>query len=177
MPKNLNLIDFFIQKIFNTQYKWFFWDPNKTGANIATLNNFYCVNIHSEYKRFLKIIKLSLLSTLFVISIELNARRTFGSGALDTATFDIENILILNPYLLSNSEIDKLSKLYDTMVGLKFQDFNDAIKNNHRIQLDTVIFECLKLINTYNDLNQLYNSISEIIAFRLNKVKSFIENF
>lgn len=172
IPRNFEKTDLFIQKIFDRSYKWCSIKSNQKDSRILALNNFYYVILRPEYKKHINIIELSLISSLLALSIELNARRTFGSGALDTATFDIENILVLNPNRLSDSELQKLMDLHEIEINLEFKPFNDAIKNNKRILLDELIFGYLKIIDSKTDLDQLYNSISDIISIRLNKVKS-----
>lgn len=167
----------FVQKIFSTAYKVLFLSENHdlkvTNSKIICNNTFYNISIYPEYAKHKELIKGSLLSTLMYISIELNARRNFGAGALDTATFDIENILILNPELVHGPYLQKITELSDTIANREFLELKEEFKDRNRNELDLLILTILGFDNPKEIRDELYKSLLKITNERLKKAQTF----
>ncbi len=87
-----------VQKIFDTTYK-----IGITNASVIVNNTFYEITLNSPFLDMESLIFSLLLSPFTMLSLEIYGRTNFGGGALDTATFDIKNILLLNPKILSKT--------------------------------------------------------------------------
>jgi hypothetical protein len=175
--KNSENTEIFIQKIFSTAYKVLFLSEiqhsKAPNSKIICNNTFYNVLINSEYADHKEIIKGSLLSTLTYISIELNARRNFGAGALDTATFDIENILTLNPELVKGPNRQKISELSDKIADREFLPLEEEFKDRSRNELDLLILTILGFENPKEIRDEIYESLLIMTNERLKKANTF----
>lgn len=175
--KNSKNIKIFVQKIFSTAYKVLFLpeiQPSKaTNSKIICNNTFYNISVYPEYTNYEELIKGSLLSTLMYISIELNARRNFGAGALDTATFDIENILILNPKFVPRPDLQKIAELSDKIADREFLELKEEFRDRNRNELDLLILTILGFDNPKEIRDELYNSLLKITNERLKKAQTF----
>ena len=123
-----------------------------------------------------------LLSSLTALSIELSARRTFGGGALDTATFDIGNLFIINPESLDRVIRKEILNLSPKILNCTYSDYETQYKREDFIQLDELMCRVLGLHENgalkkgegnYNPRTDLYNSIIHLIQQRLRKARSF----
>ncbi len=173
--------DIFIQKIFSTAYKICCTgetgktDNTRSQEKIICNNTFYNIALKPEFTTYRDSILASLLSSLTYLSIELNARRNFGAGALDTATFDIENILIINPKLIAK-ERQRKKKLFEVTKKLKNRDFIDIkeeFNREDRNQLDEIILEFLGFKDPKLIKNEIYNSILNLSDERVKKAYTF----
>ena len=103
----------------------------------------------------------------------MNARRNFGAGALDTATFDIENILILNPEFVQSPNLQKISELSDKIADREFLPLEEEFKDRSRNELDLMILSILGFDNPKEIRDEIYKSLLKITNERLKKANTF----
>ncbi|MBN1971024.1 MAG: Eco57I restriction-modification methylase domain-containing protein [Candidatus Delongbacteria bacterium] len=154
----------FFQKIYNTIYK-----IGKSSEPIYLNNTFYGLELKNDYIKFQDFIYASLLSTLTMISIELSGRSNFGGGALDTATFDIEDVLILNPFKVDEAKQKKLIQLSQELFKRDYLPLEDEVKQMDRRNLDSHFFEILN----FKDLDIFYSEFVNLVDTRVEKSKTF----
>ncbi|MBN2156911.1 MAG: Eco57I restriction-modification methylase domain-containing protein [Candidatus Lokiarchaeota archaeon] len=167
VPKNKNGTQIFIQKIFSSKYKVYF---SYGDGSIWSNNTFYNIILKEEFKQYFNLIVASLLSSITYLSIELNGRRSFGMGALDTATFDIENILVINPRQIPSKEVERIEKWLDSIISRRFLDVQEEFTMDDRRNLDRVF---LKILDLEEKQVELYKSITDLINQRINKSQTF----
>ncbi|MHA1729445.1 MAG: HsdM family class I SAM-dependent methyltransferase [Promethearchaeota archaeon] len=166
--------DIFIQKIYNTIYRVCCMDCEESDHDKIFVNNtFYNVALKPEFIEYRSIILASLLSSLTYLSIELNARRNFGGGALDTATFDIENVMLLNPKNVDPSYFKRLAELTSNIIHRNFMELPEEVLDKDRKNLDILIFKILEFSNPEQIRDELYNSIIKLTEERIKKSNTF----
>ncbi len=153
------------QKIFNTSYKIGyseeFFIPN---------NTFYKINLKKEYLGQEKLVFNLLLSALSMLSIELQGRTNFGGGALDTATFNIGEIILLDPLLLTKENIDIINQLASPLMNKNFKSSQIEFKDKNRKNFDETI---INLLPISLDIKTLYQKIINIQNKRISRSKTF----
>lgn len=162
IPKEKKII---IQKIFNTSYKIALID-----AEIIPNNTFYELSVKIPQKFDSSLIFSMLLGSLTFLSIELQGRTNFGGGALDTATFDIGKIIILNPNQYSDEQQRKILKIANLLTQSKIQNTNIEFQKQVRRSLDEIL---LVPFETRTTISQLYSIILEIQNQRTQRSKTF----
>ena len=98
---------------------------------------------------------------------ELNGRVNLGEGALDTAVYEANQILIINPEavsVLDAKEIEKTLSLRDIL------PIFDEINQPDRHALDAIIFDVLDL--TQGERDGVYEAVVKLVEARLNKARS-----
>jgi Eco57I restriction-modification methylase len=154
-----------VQKIYNTKYKFGIckemFIPN---------NTFYEITVKHQYAGLEKLIFSLILGSLSILSIELQGRTNFGGGALDTATFDIGNILILNPKLCTSEQQQNLISKADLLLNLPFLNTAEEFSRKERNSLDDYI---LNLISNNFEREELYRAIQKIQELRIKRSKKY----
>ena len=120
----------------------------------------------SKFEKMEPMILAVLLSVFSMISLELQGRLNFGGGALDTATFDIENILIPNPEYIPNEMKIELNIISRQLMKRDFLPLEDLLKTPLQQRLDRIV---LKFLNLDMPLSQIYQDLSKIQVLRRNK--------
>ncbi|QEE17083.1 Eco57I restriction-modification methylase domain-containing protein [Promethearchaeum syntrophicum] len=170
-----NLIDFdnvslksptiIFQKIFNTTYKMGFSDeffvPN---------NTFYKITLKKAYIGQERLVFNLLLSAFSMLSIELQGRTNFGGGALDTATFNIEEIILLDPLFLSKTQKDTINQHATSLLDRNFKSSQAEFQDKNRKKFDEII---LNLLPISLDRDTLYKAIMKIQNKRISRSKTF----
>ncbi len=171
LPQTSRGTHIFIQKIFSSKYKIYFTlKENEVWAN----NTFYNINLKPEFEQHSSLILGSLLSSLTYLSIELNGRRSFGMGALDTATFDIENIMIIDPCQIQDFLIRKqIEKCVKSISSRQFLEVKDEFEMDDRNELDKIILNHLNLAEYQQDL---YESVENLVHQRISKSRTHKKN-
>ena len=108
----------FIEKIFSDTLKLGICD-----GSFRVNNTFYEIRVKPDFRSSLDIRFLMglLLSCLTPFSLELEGRTNFGGGALDTATFDIENILLFDPQQFTTTfQKNELAKIFENVFQVPF---------------------------------------------------------
>ncbi|TFG18782.1 MAG: hypothetical protein EU530_08230 [Promethearchaeota archaeon] len=167
LPQNSIGTQIFIQKIFSSKYKVYYSPSDDT---IWANNTFYNINIKPEFKEYFSVIVASLLSSITYLSIELNGRRSFGMGALDTATFDIENIMVVDPRLLGSFELNEVKKCLKSISSREFLEVAEEFEMEDRKKLDKILLEQLNLVNFQQEL---YNGVLNLVEQRISKSQTY----
>ncbi|MBD3352738.1 MAG: hypothetical protein GF364_14720 [Candidatus Lokiarchaeota archaeon] len=162
--------DLYIQKIYNDIYKFYINSHRVDPLKLLALNNFYAIKLKHNSNENMQCLLGSLLSFLFPLSIELSARRTFGGGALDTATFDIGNIIVLDPKLLSKKVKQDISIEVDKLIHKQFEAVTHKKWKKQTQNLNALIIRALNLDGI--NLQSMYQTLEELITQRLSKAKT-----
>jgi methylase of polypeptide subunit release factors len=153
------------QKIFNTTYKMGFSDKK-----FLPNNTFYKISLKKEYLGQERLVFSLLLSAFSMISIELQGRTNFGGGALDTATFNIEEIILIDPLILTKENIYTINQLATPLMNKNFKSSKIEFQDKNRRKFDEVI---LKLLPVSLDIETLYQAIINIQNIRISRSKTF----
>ncbi|MBA7545320.1 hypothetical protein ES705_37686 [subsurface metagenome] len=105
-----------------------------------------------------------------MISIELQGRTNFGGGALDTATFNIEEIILIDPLLLTKENVNTINQLAIPLMNKNFKSSQLEFQDRNRKKFDEFI---LKLLPVSLDIETLYQSIINIQNIRISRSKTF----
>jgi hypothetical protein len=167
LPQNSIGTQIFIQKIFSSKYKVYYSPSDNT---IWTNNTFYNINLKPEFKKYFDLVIASLLSSITYLSIELNGRRSFGMGALDTATFDIENIMVFDPRQIQKNEIEEIKKCFVSISSREFLEVSDEFQTEDRKKLDKILLKHLNLGELQQDL---YDGVEDLIKHRISKSQTY----
>jgi len=154
------------QKIFNTTYKMGFSEKN-----VIPNNTFYKITLKKEYLGQERLVFNLLLSAFSMISIELQGRTNFGGGALDTATFNIEDIILIDPSLLTKENINTINQFAFPLMNKNFKSSQIEFQDKNRKRFDESI---LKLLPVSLDIETLYQAIINIQNIRISRSKTFI---
>ncbi|MHA1452140.1 MAG: Eco57I restriction-modification methylase domain-containing protein [Promethearchaeota archaeon] len=167
IPSNSKGTQIFIQKIFSSKYKVYY---SPTDSTILANNTFYNINLKPEFKEYFPIIIASLLSSIAYLSIEMNGRRSFGMGALDTATFDIENIMMIDPRQLKTAEVGDIKKCLKSISSREFLEVSDEFQMEDRNNLDKIMLDHLNLADFQQDL---YDGVVNLVEQRISKSQTY----
>jgi hypothetical protein len=137
------------------------------------------------FKNIDKNIGVALInSTISYLSIEVIARKTYGIGVAYIYGPEINNLLLLNPNLLSKKLVSdlknvfekiKLRPIYSIFTELGFNQ-NKPIREQKpnplpdRKALDDIVFDALGL--TEEERKEVYWAVAELVKNRLEKAKS-----
>jgi type I restriction-modification system DNA methylase subunit len=155
----------FFQKIYNTTYKLVY-----VTTPILGNNTFYEVILAPRYQnQALDIFRL-LLGSITMLCLEINGRTNFGGGALDTATFDIEKIIIPNPEKITTIAWQQIRTLTEPLLNRSFFSAEQEFQQQDRQQMDEQLF---KLMNLPFNSSLLYHEILRIQQIRTNRAKTF----
>jgi hypothetical protein len=157
----------FIQKIFSSKFKFYF---SRSDTKIWANNTFYNINLKPKFKQYSDLIIASLLSSITYLSIELNGRRSFGMGALDTATFDIENIMIVDPCKIKRDRHHYILKNLNSLASRKFKEVSEEFQMKDRKMLDAIFLDYLEMSSKQQDL---YESIERLVKQRISKSQTY----
>ncbi len=117
---------------------------------------------------------ISLNSFISFLSVELNGRANLGEGALDFKVYEAEKILILSPNEIKGEfAIKRPIKSIFAELGINPNLPIREQKPNplpDRKALDDIVFDILGL--TEDERNEVYWSVTELVANRLKKAKS-----
>ncbi len=105
-----------------------------------------------------------------MLSIELQGRTNFGGGALDTATFNIEEIILLDPLFLTKTKIDLINQHATSLLDRNFKSSQLEFQDKNRKKFDEII---LKLLPISLDIDTLYKTILKIQNKRISRSKTF----
>ncbi|AEH24470.1 Eco57I restriction-modification methylase domain-containing protein [Pyrococcus yayanosii] len=133
-----------------------------------------------------------LNTTLVPIIIELTGRANLGEGALDFKVYETAEILVVNPKIFSQSQIQRLLHAFNRMANREIKSIFEELglpKPNRdlsninpddvsldkvmpdRRELDRIIFEVLGL--TEEEQLEVYRAVVELVKQRLAKAKTF----
>lgn len=150
-----------IQKIFNTTFKLGYC------SDLFLLNNtFYEINPQPNLELDTQLVMALLLNSLALLSLELRGRTNFGGGALDTATFDIGKILILNPKNLSEKQKQELVANVKKVLKQPFPNTPPKSLSSAQKTLDQTVLSHLTISLTPEHVYQEFMRIQQI---RINK--------
>ncbi|MHA1744809.1 MAG: HsdM family class I SAM-dependent methyltransferase [Promethearchaeota archaeon] len=154
-----------IQKIFNTTFK-----VGYCSDSFVPNNTFYKIIFQPNLEIDTQLIMALLLNSLALLSLELRGRTNFGGGALDTATFDIGKILILNPKNLSEKQKQELVVNVQKVVEQPFPNAPPKSLSSAQKTLDQTILSHLTTSLTPEHVYQEFRRIQQI---RTNKTNLF----
>jgi len=152
------------QKIFNTTYKMGFSEKK-----FVPNNTFYKISLKKEYIGQERLVFNLLLSAFSMLSIELQGRTNFGGGALDTATFNIEELILLDPLNLTKENIDIINQLATPLMNKNFKPSQIEFEDKNRKKFDDIIS---KLLPISLDRETLYKAIIKIQNKRISRSKT-----
>ncbi|MBA7559993.1 hypothetical protein ES708_01611 [subsurface metagenome] len=153
------------QKIYNTTYKLAI-----APMDLVPNNTFYKLKLNKEPNYDIDYIFALLQSSLTFLSLELEGRTNFGGGALDTATFDIEKIMLLNPSILPTGFKSRVIKIAEHIIDECYYPLEVEFKKAPRRELDRIILDHL---DGDFELDDLYRDISSIQSKRISKSDTF----
>jgi hypothetical protein len=154
----------FFQKIYDTTFKIFYSEDE-----LISNNTFYEVRLKLDCPINSFQLFAILSGSLTTLCLELNGRTNFGGGAIDTATFDIEKILIPKINNISKADWEKIINIILIYTKRKLYNFTEEQKQEDKKMLDGYILNVLK--NPIS-IHQLYRSIQDIQTIRVKKSKS-----
>ena len=87
-------------------------------------------------------------------------------GALDTATFDVENIMIVEPRQIHDPLVKKrIEKCADSIASRQFLEVIDEFKMEDKIFLDH--------LNLGENQQELYENVEKLVHQRISKSKTY----
>ncbi len=165
-PSKLVCKKIIIQKIFNTSYKIALID-----SNIIPNNTFYEISPKDAKKLSEKLLFSLLLGSLSFLSIELQGRTNFGGGALDTATFDIGKIILVDPHKYSENQKKNIIKYAAELSLTQIERAEVEFKKSMRRNLDKIL---ISKFTVEASLPELYESILKIQNQRTKRSKTYM---
>ena len=120
-------------------------------------NNFQEVNVPIQ-----SVLPLcaSLNSTVFQLMVNVAGRSNFGDGLLKIETYELSDLLCLNPSAIDFNNSDIFSST----------SWDVLSRSSDRRTLDDIIFDALNL--TQGERDAVYEAVIELVEARLNKAKS-----
>ncbi|MHA1646855.1 MAG: Eco57I restriction-modification methylase domain-containing protein [Promethearchaeota archaeon] len=131
-----------IQKIFNTTVK-----VAQIPINVMINNTFYKISLKPEYKGEETLILGLLLGSLSKFCIEIEGRTNFGGGALDTASFDIGNILIPNPLFFKPKRKKSILQQVEKLTKTPYFTYNQKILPESYNKLNKLLYSDLSILH------------------------------
>ena len=150
-----------IQKIFNTTFKV------GLSSDVFLPNNTFYEIIPKPHLEIDNILFMALLlNSLAFLSLELRGRINFGGGALDTATFDIGKILMLNPTKFSKKQKHALIEAVQLLLN---QQYPNNLPKSLSIAQKTLDQIVLSHLSTSLTPEQVYLEFQRIQRIRTDK--------
>jgi hypothetical protein len=126
---------------------------------ILVSDNFQEIHSNKDEERLC----LSVNSPITGLQVNLAGRSNFGGGLLKIQTYEVANILCVDPMnILADLNLSRLIK--STSLGL------DDIFQPDRRELDNIVFDVLGL--TQGERDAVYEAVIELVRQRLEKAKS-----
>ena len=91
-------------------------------------------------------------------------------GALDTATFDVENIMMIDPRQLKSAEIGVIKKCLKSISSREFLEVSDEFQMEDRNNLDKILLNHLNLGDCQQDL---YDGVANLVEQRISKSQTY----
>jgi len=98
---------------------------------------------------------------------ELYGRVNLGEGALDTAVYEANNMLVIDPSLLPKNDASKVESNLSKRIILSVYD---EIRQNDHLAIDDLVFDLLKL--TPGERDAVYEAVIHLVETRLKKAGS-----
>lgn len=127
--------------------------------------------IHVDDEKTVIPIWASLNSSLTSIFVELFGRINLGSGALDIKVYEVAQLPILNPKILTRRQSTRLNKVLDSFSQREILPLANELSQDDTRRLDALIFEVLGLTKTERE--QVYDAVRHLVTTRLDKAKTF----
>jgi hypothetical protein len=142
------------------------------------VDNFQEVHINSKYAERLLII---LSSSLFNMFVNIVGRVNFGQGLIKIQTYELANMLCLNPDEISLKKATssyksfihrEIKSIFEELGFDKEQPIRDQEPNPlpDRKELDDIVFDAIGL--TSDERKEVYWSVAELVKNRLDRAKS-----
>jgi hypothetical protein len=110
--------------------------------------------------------KYLMTSTLFSFFIEIESRAGLGDGLLDITVYEVAENLLPNTDLFDKKKTMQIKKIYEKLLSRSLQSIFSEVKQQDRIELDTVILGTLGIdVNIY--LPKIYEGLCELVKERL----------
>ena len=123
--------------------------------------------LHPKNERHVLPILALLNSTVFAMLKEIHGRRALGHGALETGLMDILPLPLVN---LSSSTCNRLAAAVKPLLRRPVGKLSEEVSRSDRRNLDEIVLEAYGL--RAECIQQLYDSVIEIIAMRRKKAKT-----
>ncbi|MDX9949378.1 MAG: Eco57I restriction-modification methylase domain-containing protein [Candidatus Syntrophosphaera sp.] len=170
--------DFVQGQIINDR---FIYSRNQKYLADCVLNLVY---LNDEYKAYSDQALVSLNSSFNAFMTELNGRTALGDGALKNQVFEVSNLLIVDPKLITDKDIkaiiSQMSKrkvmgiFHELGVDRNSADFCRVNPLPDRKALDDIVFKTLGFSD--KDIGELYLGLLTLTSNRLTKAKAFKTN-
>jgi len=148
--RSLPLLNF--NYLINTTAKTLY-DPNGCYAS----DNFQEIHIEEDLAYSMC---LSLNSTIFQIMVNIEGRSNFGGGLLKIQTYEVSELLCLNPVFID----------YYNKKILNSESWDVLYPSSERRNMDEFIFKILNL--TKSESEAIYESVIKLVENRLSKAES-----
>ncbi|GAB4321405.1 MAG: hypothetical protein Kow0069_25660 [Promethearchaeota archaeon] len=162
----------FVQKIFHASFKV---GVVPAGSRVVVNNTFYAVGpkraVGGGEGELPVCVVASVVSTLGALGLELNGRANFGGGALDTATFDLENVPVLDPAAVPSKVERRLESLLRPVLQRPFLPLSRELSSPDRRALDACVLEALGADRRARA--SLHRGLRGLVAARASKARTF----
>jgi hypothetical protein len=111
-----------------------------------------------------------LNASMSFLSAEVIARKTYGIGVAYLYGPEINNVNILNPELLNETDAKAVKNIFERMCHREMLKISDEIHQSDRRALDAIIFDVLGL--TQGERDAVYEALVTMVEARLHKAQS-----
>jgi len=112
-------------------------------------------------------LNIVLNSAITILFKEICGRVNLGEGALDTAVYEANNIMILAPELLARQPIDAMES---ALASRKILAVREELETPEHKLIDKIIFDIILL--TQGEREAVYEAVINLVEARLKKAGS-----
>lgn len=105
------------------------------------------------------------------LTASLLGRVGLGEGVLQYAVFEMEDLIIFDPWAFNKKIIKPLTNEFEKLKFREIESIYEEMKQPDRRKLDNIIFGELGL--TQKEIEAVYNAVINLVDNRLNKAESF----
>ena len=120
-------------------------------------DNFQVINVKATSR--VKLVS-SMNSSFCQLVLNVQARANFGAGVLEVQTYEMENLMVVNPSLLPEPDAATFATT----------DWDVLRPSAARRQIDDAVFEVLNL--TQGERDALYEAVTELVENRRRRARS-----
>jgi len=108
--------------------------------------------------------------SIVYLTASLLGRVALGEGVLQYAVYEMEDLLVVDPWSLDKSLRSAAQKIFFQLKSRTIQRVETEMQQEDRRALDEIVFDCLGL--TRKERNNVYEAVIESVAARLSKAGS-----
>ncbi len=155
--------DFFCNRFFNDRF-FFCYSDDIVEDQTFYAGRFVKRNLPMEFSMGV------LNCTIVYLTASLLGRVALGEGVLQYAVYEMQDLVVVNPWSLGTQFIDRMCTIFDSLRLRPIQAVRQEVEQADRLKLDEVVFDSMRL--THGERQAVYEAVIQLVERRLGKAGS-----